>query len=173
MNATNVAKRLVYLSLALSLCACGSETSRAGGTVGHNTPELFTGTWYGPDGAPAERGHGENHTYEVEAHPGSSHCEWEGVVFLNVGWPLGTTNGSGLPDEHRKYIRDPAGVTRSRADGELDLDAYAPNGAQDSGYGTGDVDLWFGEDGGATFAYLYTARGVERWPRVKEAVACY
>lgn len=136
--------------------------------------DAFTGVWTGPDGQPAERGESREFTYEVKADPGADHCDWDSAVRLGVGWPLGTTQGitvgSRIGDQ-RTYIRDPEGAIPFTEG--LDLDAELPTGAEPTGYRTGDVALWFGDDRGDRWAYLVRADGtVERWPRDVEGIAC-
>ena len=135
--------------------------------------DAFTEVWTGPDGQPAERGESREFTYEVRADEGPDHCEWQSAVFLRVGWPLGTTQGVTVgPDgESREYVRDAEGAIPYMEG--LDLDAALPAGAEPTGYTTGDVELWFGEDGGAAWAYVVRGDGqVERWPRPVEPIAC-
>lgn len=131
----------------------------------------YTGQWVDGEGSPASRGESRDFTYEVRASVGPEHCDWDSVVFLRVGWPLGTTQGIGLPDSARKYIRDPDNVVRFR-DG-LQLDAALPEGSTSTGYSTGDVELWLGPEGGDEYVYLVEdPDDVERWPRALEPPAC-
>jgi heat shock protein HslJ len=135
----------------------------------------LVGTWYGPDGEPAERGEGGDRAFEVTADVGHRHCDWESVVFLSVAWPPGATHESGEDFEAvHQYVRDAEGVF-SGADwlpDEFDADAELPDGAQDTGYHTDGAELWFGPDDGDRYAYLHTEQGVERWPRAREEVGC-
>lgn len=135
----------------------------------------FTAAWSGADGHPAERGEGRERTFEVSAHVGSRHCDWESAVFLNVVWPLGSTYEIG-PDARPiyQYVRDPEAVLGEAADlsGDLVLDSQMPEDAEFTGYHTDQAELWFGPDDGDRYAYLDTDRGVERWPRAREPVGC-
>ena len=136
----------------------------------------FIGTWHGPDGEPAERGEGAEEAFEVTAHVGARHCNWESVVFLLVAWPLGATYQSGeeFGRGMRQYLRDPEGVF-SGVDwlpDSFDPDAELPDDAQNTGYHTDGAQLWFGPDDGDEYAYLETERGVERWPRAREVFGC-
>lgn len=137
----------------------------------------FTATWLGPDGEPSERGRDyRDYTYEVRADVGPDHCDWQSVVFLRVGWPLGRTVGVSLGStegDSRTYVRDADGVLASwPGSAGLDLDAVLPEQVEPTGYRTGDVELWFGPDGGDRYAYLRSPDGVERWPRDTEGIAC-
>jgi hypothetical protein len=135
----------------------------------------FTGTWYGPDGDPAERGKGPDRTFEVTAYVGPRHCDWESVVFLSVAWPLGTAYemDSDVLATHQ-YVRDPEGRLSGSEwlPDNLDLDAVLPEGAHNTGYNTDQVELWFGSDDGDQYAYLDTDKGVERWPRSRDQIGC-
>lgn len=91
-------------------------------------------------------------------------------MALNVVWPVGTTQHAGKPGEIHQYIRDPEDVTGSRAG--LDLDAALPDGSTATGYRAGAVELWFGPDGGADWAYLVDGNEVERWPRPEAPPGC-
>jgi hypothetical protein len=158
---------LAVLVAVAVLAVGGSWWSAVGSDTG-----TFTGGWTGPDGRPAARGESREFTYEVSAFEGPDHCEWQSAVFLNVGWPLGTTQGVTVgPSDSRSYIRDAEGALPFTEG--LDLDTELPPGATPTGYRTGDVELWFGDDGGDRWAYLVRGDGtVERWPRDVENVAC-
>lgn len=92
---------------------------------------------------------------------GPGHCGWERARMLHVG----------EGDSFRQYIRDPLGVMR-----ELSLlESYAsgvdlPADAVDSGYRSGDLELWFTP--ADTAAYVVTPGGVERWPRADPPIGC-
>lgn len=132
--------------------------------------DAYTGTWVDASGEAAERGEGRARSYEVLAFRLPEHCDWQSAVALNVGWPLGTTQRAGEPGDVRQYIRDPENVTGKREG--LDLEAELPAGSRKSGYTTGEVELWFGPDDGANFAYLVKGDEVERWPRPVDAPGC-
>jgi hypothetical protein len=93
---------------------------------------------------------------------GPEHCQWQLARILSV------PDGDGF----RSYLRDPLGVM-SR-DQTL-FDTYAsgislPADAIDSGFRSGDLELWFTP--GDTAAYVVSPDGVERWPRYEEAAFC-
>lgn len=141
------------------------------GCTGAASLGRFTGTWLDAAGVPAERGQGQDRTFEVSSSTGPEHCEWQSAVFLHVGWPLGTHPDTSA--DLRQYLRDPQSVIgRPQLLGQLDLDSELPEGSRPTGYRTGAVELWFGPDGGDRYAYLRTGQSVERWPRAAEAVAC-
>ena len=107
---------------------------------------------------------------EVRMYRGPSHCDWENVVFLAVGWPLGRSleppRAAG-----RQYVRDPNGVLpREVFRGELELDARLPREARDTGYRAGELELWIADDA-ERHVYVVRPDGVERWPRT-ESFAC-
>jgi hypothetical protein len=93
---------------------------------------------------------------------GPEHCQWQLARILNV------PDGNGF----RRYLRDPLGVM-SR-DQTL-FDTYAagislPADAIDSGYRSGELELWFTP--GDTAAYVVSPDGVERWPRYEVTAWC-
>lgn len=154
-------------------CEAGTGDVFSPTTDGAVGASAFTSPWHRPDGQPAVRGEGQERRTEVGAYVGPAHCEWEPAVFLTVGWPLGTAPLTAV--DMRQYLRDPEGAVRGVDGfllGELDLDVEMPAGATDSGYGTEQAELWFGSDGGDTYAYLRTDQGDERWPRTREPIAC-
>ncbi|MDP8911362.1 MAG: hypothetical protein M3M94_04790, partial [Actinomycetota bacterium] len=109
---------------------------------------------------------GENVDDKVRMYRGPSHCAWEDVVFLDLGWPLGRSLDPPR-DAGRQYVRDPNAVLpRDVFLGELDLDARLPRQARDTGYRAGELELWIGDD---AERYVYVVRGddVERWPRTR------
>jgi len=101
---------------------------------------------------------------------GPDHCEWQSVVFLHVGWPLGSHWASSPP--HRTYARDPDGIfAQDLFMGTLDLDAELPASAEDTGYRSGDTELWL-DPADEGVAYLRDGDSVERWPRFIEFFGC-
>lgn len=137
----------------------------------------YTGDWVGPDqGGPAARGESRDYTYEVWSRVGPDHCGWQSAVFLSVDWPLGTTQGLERPDTARLYVRDSDTVlppaTQAKLAGGLDTDSDLPSGSMDTGYRSGDVEPWFGPDGGEQYVYVMDGWDVERWPRATEPPAC-
>lgn len=151
--------RAPAVALLVLLAACGGS-------------DAYTGTWTGPDGQAADRGESREFTYEVWSRVGPEHCDWDSVVFLSVGWPLGTTQGIGLPNSDRQYIRDPDDVLD--LGDRLESDVSLPEGSASTGYSTDGIELWFGPDEGDRYACLVRdADDVERWPRAVEPPACY
>ena len=153
---------VVSLAVVAALAACGGGTATG--------PDVFVGTWTNESGEPAQRGSGADGSYEVFGYRMGEHCDLESAVALNVAWPVGTTQHAGEPGEVRTYIRDPEDVTGSRTG--LDLDAALPDESTATGYRAGAVELWFGPDSGADYAYLVDGPEVERWPRPEALPEC-
>lgn len=156
--------RLLAVALVLAGCTSGSS-------LGGVATERYGSTWQGPSGAPAERGSGPDRTFEVQTIFGADHCGWEDVVFLSVGWPLGTSPETS--EQSRQYIRDEnrdieSAPLLSTFDAEVDL----PDDSWSTGYKNQVLELWFGPDNGDEAVYLKMEERVERWPRAKEHVAC-
>lgn len=106
---------------------------------------------------------------ELSSSAGHAHCGWQSVVMMYVGWPLGTVSRTSA--EVRQFIRDPYGVLGQGFREKLVRQAKLPADAADTGYRTGDVELWLAPsdpDG----AYLRVADNVERWPNSPEVFAC-
>ncbi len=155
--------RVLAASMAsvIALAACGGEATG---------PDRFTGGWTNPSANAAQRGDDADFSYEIFANRMAEHCDLQSAVSLNVAWPMGRTQRSGEFAEVRSYIRDPENVAGSRAG--LDLDADLPAGSAATGYRAGAVELWFGPDGGNSYAYLVDGAGVERWPRPEQVPGC-
>jgi hypothetical protein len=92
---------------------------------------------------------------------GPQHCNREAARTLTVGRPLGDrfTNAS----NSTAYLRDPAEAYGSEAAEGLDLDADLPQGATDTGYRLGNVELWH-LPGQPDAIWLKGPDRTERWP---------
>jgi hypothetical protein len=93
---------------------------------------------------------------------GPEHCMWQHARVLSV------PDGNGF----RYYLRDPLGVMRQE---QTLFDTYAagialPADANDSGYRSGELQLWFTP--ADTAAYVVSPDGVERWPRFELTAIC-
>lgn len=93
---------------------------------------------------------------------GPEHCMWQHARILSV------PDGNGF----RYYLRDPLGVIRQE---QTLFDTYAagiaiPADADDSGYRSGELQLWFTP--ADTAAYVVSPDGVERWPRFELTAIC-
>lgn len=77
-------------------------------------PERLVSDWTGPDGELASR---SVRDFEAITTRGPQHCELESVVFLKLGWPVGTTVAADSPEEAmREYVRDPDGLLQDYRD---------------------------------------------------------
>jgi hypothetical protein len=111
-------------------------------------------------------------TDEVLMYRGPGHCEWDEMIFLNVGWPLGTSvDASGSADTPRQFVRDPSGTGPFGLAGSFEAAAALPPDATYSGYHTGDAQLWFAASDPDS-AYLTDGTTTERWPRAGRRVGC-
>ena len=162
--------------IAVLLAGCGQPASSVSApSPQERAVDAFTGPWAGPDGEPAERGgRSRDMEYELVVYPGPDHCDWQSVAFMHAGWPLGTTIavGPGQPTS-RTFVRD---ADSSLGDPELqaglDLDAELPAGSTNTGFQSGEIELWLGPDRGEQYAYLKGATWVERWPHDPEPPGC-
>jgi hypothetical protein len=93
--------------------------------------------------------------------PGPEHCDNQAARRLMVGQPLGE-RFTDLPDS-TTYLRDPTETYGAGAAEGLDLDADLPQGATDTGYRLGNVELWHlpGRPGAI---WLKGPERTERWP---------
>lgn len=110
-------------------------------------------------------------TDDIVMYRGPEHCDWEQVVFLNLGWPLGESARSDPPAQVRQFARDPAGRLGPALTGEFRSRVALPADATDTGYYTGGVHLWLAASD-PTGAYLTDGESVERWARTTHSVAC-
>jgi hypothetical protein len=166
--------RVLAVVVALLLTGCGAtDTSqdRAVASGSDRAVSTFTGTWLGPDGQPAERdGRSRDMKYELVVFPGPDHCEWQSVAYMKAGWPLGTTIAIG-PDQPRPrtFLRDAEDVFQDpELQAGLQLDSTLPEGSANTGFRTGDVELWLDPDQGEEYVYL---KG-QRWPHDLQPPAC-
>lgn len=108
---------------------------------------------------------------ELAASAGPSHCGWDAVTFLSVGWPPGTISTSASQD--RQYIRDPAGrIHQGRLLGSWEHNPKIPADARDSGYRYGALDLYLAPSDEDIYAYLVAPSDSERWPRSDPLTLC-
>lgn len=87
-------------------------------------------------------------TDAIRSHPGPAHCGHESATWLYVGRQL--------------FFRDPKHVMADWSSTTYDADAALPKRAVDSGYRSGDTQLWIDPKGDA---YLVGPDRTERWPR--------
>jgi hypothetical protein len=109
-------------------------------------------------------------TSVIESYRGSSHCDYEDVTFLHVGWPLGST----IDDEARMYVRDPDDVLADQTVTGYEPEAELPDAARATGYSSSVGELWLSNQDQDTVAYLVSDDGdqVEAWPRTRTIVGC-
>lgn len=147
------------------------EVERALVAEGASVPDLAAGAphdllwgavWFGPSGDPVR-------TERLNVIRGSSHCDWQDILFLHVGWPLGST---GEPGPARQYVRDADGVLDERVGQPLDADTTLPAEARPTSHHTSVASLWLGPDDGEDAIYLIFGGHVERWPRADPPVVC-
>jgi len=124
-------------------------------------PQAYPGLTWTRHGRPVDGG-------ELSSSAGPEHCGWQSVVFLFVGWPLGTVSQTSA--EVREFVRDPNGVFDQRLR-PLVRHAVLPADAADTGYRTGGLELWLSPSN-PDAAYLRSGSDVERWPRADPLIAC-
>jgi hypothetical protein len=108
---------------------------------------------------------------ELEASAGPSHCGWDSVTFLNIGWPVGTRSTSAAQD--RLYIRDPGRTLQTPyLLGSWANNPTLPADARDTGYRYGALKLFLALSDQDSYAYLVAPSDSERWPRSEPQTLC-
>jgi hypothetical protein len=98
---------------------------------------------------------------ELAASAGPSHCGWDSLTFLNLGWPLGTRSTTAAQD--RQYIRDPNRTLRSPyLLGTWARKPTLPADASDTGYRYGALKLYLAPSDEESYAYLVAPADSER-----------
>ncbi len=111
---------------------------------------------------------------------GSSHCDWESVIFLHMSWPPGTVLRSQIGDDYetgrfRQYIRDPNGALgEAYLTAGFDSNARLPSDARRTGFRRGPWELWISPTEDDRAVYVVKDGEAERWPRAVEerVIAC-
>lgn len=95
-------------------------------------------------------------------------CESGRTAILHIGSPLGTRLDRLVRWE---YVRDPADEFLSQAwsTERYDGRAVLPDGAVDTGWTNGNIDLWISPAEIDHAVYLVRGKTVERWPRTAES----
>jgi hypothetical protein len=107
----------------------------------------------------------------LEAAGGPSHCAWDSLTFMNIGWPLGTTAITAA--QSRLYIRDPGGILKDLSpSGTWARNPNLPPDARDTGYRYGALKLYLAPSDEDAYAYLIAPGDSERWPRSEPQLAC-
>lgn len=155
---------LAILSLVL-LPACGPplEPGSTATVADHFSPaEEYPGPTWTKDGRAVD-------SEELNSIAGPHHCDWQSVVMMHLGWPLGTVSRTSA--EIRQYIRDPDGSIAYGVSGKVEIGVDLPADAQDTGYRNRGLELWLSESD-PNAAFVRTAGDVERWPRADPVIAC-
>ena len=98
--------------------------------------------------------------------PGPDHCGWEATRVIITGLTLGERFTSASDDV--EYVRDPGNVLGLPV--AFRTDVLLPTSAIDSGYRSGDAELWT-DPTDADGIYVIERGTVEWWPRA-EAPLC-
>lgn len=119
------------------------------------TDELGIGVWVDEDG-------GRVPVTQVRSFDGPEHCDWQDVVFLQVG-----------PERDAgQYLRDPAGTLAEVTEGRWAEGVALPRSAEDTGWRREGRQLWLVPDRSAAYLVATGDRDdVERWPAA-DGVAC-
>jgi hypothetical protein len=135
-------------------------------TVGSyfDTPPAYPGKPWSKDGRSVD-------SAELDASGGPSHCGWDSVTMLNIGWPLGTRSTSA--DQDRQYVRDPNRTLQSATlSGTLARNPTLPADARDTGYRYGALKLYLAASDENSYAYVIAPADSERWPRSIPMTLC-
>ena len=107
--------------------------------------------------------------FEINTIAMPEHCEWQSIVALHLGWPLGTD--STHVSQVRQFLRDPQDALHRGLDDGLDERASLPADAQATGYQVGQVSVLLAVSDQSAI-YLSDGDRTERWPEVNPVVAC-
>ena len=106
---------------------------------------------------------------ECVLNAGPEHCEWQDVVFLEIGYRSGLTQ-PGLSGK-LTFLRDSEGVLADQVVSQFEADIILPSDAVATGWQRDGQDLWLDPDGAA--AYLHVGgEHFEKWPRARGLIAC-
>jgi hypothetical protein len=107
---------------------------------------------------------------ELDASAGPSHCGWQSLTFLTLGWPLGNSSPTAPA---REYIRDPYAHTAGlHLRGTWEHNPKLPSDARDTRYSYGTIKLYFAVSDTDQYVYLVAPGDSERWPRSDPMTSC-
>ncbi len=130
------------------------------------------GQWYDRNGRPLPDGSERSEQLVLDVYTGHSHCDWQNVVFMELGWPPGSVVSN--RSNFRQYIRNP-GPGRVPQEGLPETyvrDAKLPNDAFDTGFHRGDWHLWVSPSHADKYIYLVNGDRAERWTRSRHPTRC-
>jgi hypothetical protein len=107
---------------------------------------------------------------ELRTMSGPSHCRWESITMLFIGWPPGTTASQFA--QSRFYVRDPQGAYEAKYRDLLVRNAMLPADAKPTGYRLGPIELYLSPSDQDDAIYVVAPAGAERWPRVEPVGLC-
>ncbi|MCW2665646.1 MAG: hypothetical protein JWN57_608 [Frankiales bacterium] len=150
-------RQAVALLSCAALVACGNTDSGAAGLAGQ---------WRDVNGQRLA-------SDRIEVTAGPEHCQWEGVTFLRLAWPV---TSDARPRRFLTYVRDPDGAVDSQPSLSKTFRRQQPlpTNATDTGYRHDETALFLASADGGNEAYLrFASRDlVEVWPLAKAPVAC-
>jgi hypothetical protein len=156
-------RRVVVVGLSLVLLSGCGLFSPPKDTVGDyfSPPQAYPGPAWEKDDRSID-------PEELNTVAGPDHCDWQSVVMMHLGWPLGTV--ARTVEQSRQFIRDPDGSIEGFR-GQLMTSVELPTDARYTGYHLDELELWLSPsepDG----VYLRIGNDVERWPRADPVIAC-
>ena len=93
----------------------------------------------------------------VTAYPGSTHCNNETVLFLDLG--------------DAQYVFDPGSIIETQMlVSKPEKHSTLPADAVDTGLRRSDAELWLAANGDA--AYVVQGDNVQKWPRAVQPIVC-
>ena len=109
---------------------------------------------------------------EMQASAGPSHCGLDSLTFLDINWPLGTSNTTS-GEQQRQYIRDPSRKLQPNyLLGSWARNPTLPADARDTGYRYGALKLYLAHSDENRYTYLVAPADSERWPRSDPGTTC-
>jgi hypothetical protein len=108
---------------------------------------------------------------ELSTAAGPSHCEWDSMTMLYMGWPPGTRADSAAGA--RQYTRDPlASLPTPYLQGTWMRNPPAPSDLADTGYRFGVLKLYLAPSDQDRYVYVIAPADSERWPRSDPMTLC-
>ena len=107
---------------------------------------------------------------------GPEHCDWETVLFLDMGSPIGAEFGRAL--ETVEFVRSSDGaVSPHLLLDEFEANTSLPPDAEFAGYvmidsEVGSHELWISEAELERAVYMVRESAVEKWPRAVRQILC-
>jgi hypothetical protein len=151
-------------------CADPHVETQPGFVAPSSEPSALLGVWVDGAGNPVPGVWNSVDQTVISARDFLGTCDWDSVLFLEVGWPLGTV--ASTSETTRLFVRDPEGIFADTENDLFDAEAELPVDAVDTGFHRGDWELWTSQSVGDKGVFLVNGSIVEEWPLLPAAPEC-